>query len=128
MLKRLIKTCSVLILLNVASHAYGQKATEIFIPVGGSPGLSGKYTSIGKIDTVHSEEQTFYMSDSTRSYSIKITDSTKVWLDRSKLQLTNRKGSFEDIKPGLLVEVKYFDNKRDGVAEWIKVQLKQAQQ
>lgn len=54
---------------------------------------------------------------------MQITDTTQVWLDRSRLKLRNKKGTMEDIKPGLLVEVKYLDNKRDGVVEWVKVQL-----
>jgi hypothetical protein len=104
---------------------HGQKATEIFIPLGKSPGLSGKYTTIGKIDTVNAQDQTITMTDSSGSYTIKITERTKIWLDKSKLELTNVQGTFADLRKGLLAEVKYEDNARKdkGTAEWIKIQM-----
>jgi len=128
MFNYLMKVFTLMILLGGIQHTYGQKATEIFIPVGESPGLSGKYTIIGTVDSVKSQERSFVVSDSTGSYSMKITDTTQVWLDRSKLQLRNKKGSIEDIEPGLLVEVKYIGNKSDGLLEWVKVQLKEQKQ
>jgi hypothetical protein len=63
------------------------------------------------------------MSDSAGTYNVKITDDPQVWLDRSKLELSNKKGSFRDIVQGSLIEVKYRDNNRAGVVEWIKIQV-----
>jgi hypothetical protein len=105
--------------------AYAQKATEIFIPVGKSPGLSGKHTSIGKITAIDTLNRTITVADSARSHDVKITERTKIWLDRSKLKLTNQKGAFTDLRKGLLVEVKYEVNqlKDKSPAEWIKVQI-----
>ena len=104
---------------------YGQKATEIFIPVGKSPGLSGKYTSIGKITAIDTLNRTITVADSSESYNVKITERTQIWLDKSKLRLTNQKGAFTDLRKDLLVEVKYENNLRKdkGSAEWIKVQI-----
>ncbi len=103
---------------------YGQKAAEIFIPVGQSPGLSGKYTSIGKITVIDVREQTIAVADSAGSDTVKITERTQIWLDKSKLKLTNQKGAFADFRKELLVEVKYEDNQRqDKRAAWIKVQI-----
>lgn len=127
MLNYLIRIAATILLLGFVQTAYGQKATEIFVPVGGSPGLSGKYTTMGKVDTVNAQDRTIVMSDSAGSYNIKITDSTKVWLDRSKLKSSNKTGSFADIKKGMLVEVKYEGHKPDGAVEWIKVQLTEQQ-
>lgn len=106
-------------------YVYGQKATEIFIPVGQSPGLSGKYTSIGKITAIDVLNQTIAVADSLRIYYVRITGRAKIWLDKSKLGLTNQTGAFTDLRKGLLVEVKYEDNQRKdkGSAEWIKVQI-----
>lgn len=105
--------------------AHGQKATEIFIPLGKSPGLSGKYTITGKIDAVNAQDHTITMTDSSRAYTVKLTDRTKIWLDRSKIRLTNQKGTFADLRKELLVEVKYEGKERKdgGNAEWIKVQI-----
>jgi hypothetical protein len=125
MLKRLAGIGVTIILLVGAPCVHGQKATEIFIPLGKSPGLSGKYTTIGKIDTVNAKDQTIAMTDSSGSYTIKITERTKIWLDNSKLKSTNRKGTFADLRKGLLAEVKYEDSARKdkGTAEWIKIQI-----
>lgn len=125
MWKHFIKIGVTITLLLGVPHAHGQKATEIFIPLGKSPGLSGKYTTIGKIDTVNAQDQTITMTDSSGSYTIKIIGRTQIWLDNSKLKATNQKGSFADLRQGLLVEVKY-DNvaqKDKGTAEWIKIQI-----
>ncbi len=125
MLKLLARIGITLTLLVGVPCVHGQKATEIFIPIGKSPGLSGKYTTIGKIDTVNAQDQTITMTDSSGSYTIKITDRTQIWLDNSKLKSTNRKGAFTDLQKGLLAEVKYEDSARKdkGTAEWIKIQM-----
>ncbi len=125
MLKLLTRIGVTLILLVAVPCVHGQKATEIFIPLGKSPGLSGKYTTIGKIDTVNAQDQTITMTDSSGSYTIKITERTKIWLDKSKLKSTNQKGTFADLRKGLLAEVKYEDSTRKdkGTAEWIKIQI-----
>jgi hypothetical protein len=111
----------------VTPNVYGQKATEIFIPVGKSPGLSGKYTSIGKITAIDTLNRTITVADSSESYNVKITERTQIWLDKSKLKLTNQKGAFADLRKELLVEVKYEENQRQdkSSAEWIKVQINQ---
>src|SRR5437870_6073785 len=83
-----------------------QEMTERYIPVGQSPGLSGKYTVIGKIQTTNARDQTVAIVGTTRSWSAKVTEKTKIWLDRSKLRLTNLKGTFSDLRPGATVEVK----------------------
>ncbi len=123
MLNYLIRIAATILLLGFVQTAYGQKATEIFVPVGGSPGLSGKYTTMGKVDTVNAQDRTIVMSDSAGSYTIKIADTTRIWLDRSKLKSRNKTGSFEAIKEGMVIEVKYQRDKPDSAVEWIKVQM-----
>ena len=100
--------------------------TERYIPVGQSPGLSGKYTLIGKVQTIDARDRTVAIAGSTGTSSAKITERTRIWLDRSKLRLTNLKGAFSDLRPGLTVEVKLEGHRRgasSGPAEWIKVQV-----
>ncbi|NIO03157.1 MAG: hypothetical protein GTN74_00690 [Proteobacteria bacterium] len=111
--------------LGGVSSAHCQKMTEIFIPIGQSPGLSGKYSIIGKIETVNSQGQTITIVDPSGSHIARITERTKIWLDKSKLGLSNQKGSFADLRKGLTVEVNYEkpSGKEGAEAEWIKVEI-----
>jgi hypothetical protein len=113
------------VLWGSSPNALGQKATEMFIPLGQSPGLSSKYTVIGTIETVDARNRTIIIAGPSETWSAQITDQTKIWLDRSKLRLTNQKGTFADLRKGRLVEVKYEDANRKGKspAGWIKVQV-----
>jgi hypothetical protein len=110
--------------LGGAASAHGQEATEMFIPIGQSPGLSGKVTVIGTLDAIDAGKRTITIVDGGATWSAEITDRTEVWLDRSKLRLPNQKGTFADLKKGLPVEVKYEDAARRGMgpARWVKVQ------
>jgi hypothetical protein len=123
MLNYLMRIVATIFVIGIIQTTYGQKATEIFIPVGQSPGLSGKYTTLGTVNAVNEEEKTIIMSDSVETYTIKISDETMIWLDQSLLKLKNKTGSFESIKEGMLVEVKYLHNKPESAVEWIKVQI-----
>ncbi|NIR49418.1 hypothetical protein GWO43_13005 [candidate division KSB1 bacterium] len=114
-----------IVLFLIGSQAYAQKATERFIPIGESPGLSGKHTVIGTVDEVNKQTQTITVSDSSGSFTAKITDETRIWLDRSHLKLTNKMGAFTDIQMGRLIEVKSVGEEREGIAEWIKVRMNQ---
>jgi hypothetical protein len=115
----------ILLLAAVLPHAYGEKSTEIFIPIGLSPGLSGKYTQVGKIDRVDMENEILTIRDPAGVYSVRVTNRTEIWLDKSKVKLSNLKGTLADCRKGLLVEVKFEDNLRERPAEWIKVQVDQ---
>jgi hypothetical protein len=107
--------------------AHGQKATEMFIPIGQSPGLSNTISAIGTIAAIDPRGQTIAITGPSGSWSATITGRTKIWLDKSTVRLPNQKGSFADLKQGLLVEVKYEDpegrSRAKGPAEWIKVQI-----
>lgn len=100
-----------------------QRATEVYIPLGKSPGLSGKYCTMGKVETVNAATAVMTIKQGTEMKTCKITAGTEIYLDNSKRKLPNKKGSVADIKQGLMVEVKYKDNKPDGLIEWVKVQF-----
>ena len=106
-------------------YAHGQRATEIFIPLGQSPGLSGKVTVMGKIEAIQTKDRTIAIAGPSGSLTAKVTDRTKIWLDRSKLRLTNQTGTFADLKKDFVVEVMYEGAERSGKApaDWIKVQI-----
>jgi hypothetical protein len=106
-------------------YAHSQKTTEMFIPLGQSPGLSGKITVIGTIEAVDAQNQTIVVAGSSEKWSAEVTKGTRIWLDRSKLGLSNQYGTFADLQAGRLVEVKYEGTERrsEGPAAWIKVQV-----
>lgn len=104
---------------------YGQEATEIYIPIGASPGVSSIASIIGKVAAVDEPNKTLSVTDSTGTYTIAITDETHIWLDRSKVQQANQTGSVSDLEPGLTVEVKHKEPARSSsvTADWIKVEI-----
>lgn len=110
-------------LLGSLSHAHGQKSTERYIPIGQSPGLSYKHTYIGPIDSVNLDERRMTMKTDSGMHSIRITDRTRIWLDRSEQKKTNLTGGPADCKPGRIVEVKFMDPETREVADWIKVKV-----
>jgi hypothetical protein len=116
-------------LLGSAPAPSAQEMTEQYIPIGQSPGLSGKYTVIGKLQSVNAQEQTCTVAGTTGALNVKITARTKIWLDRSKLQQPNLQGTLADLRPGATVEVKPEGHLRgvsSGPAEWIKVDVASA--
>jgi hypothetical protein len=110
-------------LFLITHDMYAQKETEVFIPLGKSPGVSGKYSIIGRVETVNAADSTITIRQDAGIKTIKITAETEIYLDKSKLKLTNKKCSFADCKPGLMAEAKYINNKPDSLIEWLKVQL-----
>ena len=108
----------------VAMDATAQQATEIYTPIGESPGLSDKVTVIGTIESVDEAGHEITIASDAERWTAEITDETHIWLDRSKVQKPNEYGAFTDLKPERRVELLYVGRQRghDGPAEWIKVQ------
>ena len=126
---RIVMVMLTLVLLGSTQAAYAQKATEIFIPIGKSPGLSSKRTMIGRIDCV--EDRLLMIRGVDRRRHARLTDDTQIWLDRSPLRQTNVYGLPDDCERGRFCEVKFTDNDpgdRDnpGTIEWIKIQIDEA--
>lgn len=107
------------------SAAFAQRATEIFIPIGESPGLSGKYSAIGKIVSYDATSRTLEVRDNDGGHTAKLTDDTEIWLDRSQIEETNSVGSPADLQQNRLCEIKhvYDGDTRKEEAEWIKIQI-----
>ena len=104
-------------LLWAPAAVEGQMMTEQFIPIGQSPGLSGNYSDIGRIEAVDTAARRITLA----GRSIAVTPRTRIWLDRSALEQTNVRGRFADLRRGLRAEVKYEDETRRETAAWIKV-------
>ena len=103
--------------------AFAEKTTELYVPIGKSPGLSHKFTLVGRIVEVNSQEQTLSVTGVSGTYTVHTTEYTLIYLDKSRLRQPNRYGSFSDFKAGMLVEVRYEAGKKHRPAEWIKLQI-----
>ena len=100
-----------------------QKATEMFIPLGQSAGLSGKHTMVARVQAVNPGERSLTCVQDGTVQIVRLGARTPVWVDRSKIQQQNSAGTLADVTPGALVEVKFQKNNRaTGEAEWVKVQ------
>lgn len=116
----------VAIALALSAYAiHAQQASEIFIPIGKSPGISEIRTIIGTIEKVDAQKQSFTISNASGTFSVKISADTQIWRDNSKLEKTNQIGSGVDCQPGRSAEVKYTEAERAQTvtAEWIKVEM-----
>lgn len=110
-------------LVLMATHAHGQKQTEIYIPIGQSPGVSHTQTYIGPITKLDSSAASLTVDSDGSAHVVTITDKTRIWLDRSKQKLSNKVGQMSDLQIGRTVEVKYDGSTQRAAAEWIKVEI-----
>lgn len=118
--RRLFARCA-LALLAAPLIARAQKATEQFIPIGQSPGLSGRATVIGTVEAVDAAARTMTVNAGATSYRCALTDRTRIWIDRSAQRLSATTGRLADLQKGRRVEVKFTDATRK-TAEWVKVE------
>ena len=112
-----------LVVLCAGAPAHAQRSTEQFIPIGMSPGVSNKYTSVGTVDSLVMQQRMVTVREPSVRRTVKITEKTWIWLDRSKLKLPNLRGRLADLQRGRRVEVKYTDPETRLIAEWVKVEI-----
>lgn len=123
MLNRYLRLAIVIVVLGGALEASGQQATEMFIPIGQSPGLSNKESVIGTLESVDQGKQMVTISNSSGTQTVGITDRTMIWLDRSEQKQPNQDGAINDLQKGRKIELKVRKGEPKAVAEWIKVQV-----
>ena len=114
----------VAVLVCNGSSAHGQRATERFIPLGQSPGVSGKLTTIGTLVAVDPEKRRIRIAGPAGPADVTLQESTRIWIDRHELGLPTLTGSLQDLREGLMAEVKYADPDTRQVAEWVKLQMR----
>ncbi len=100
------------------SLACAQQATEIYIPIGKSPGISGTDSVIGSISSVDHNEYRMTIAADGETTAVTMTSSTRYYIDRHKHKKRNVTGNFEDCETGRRVEVLIDD---DGNAVWVKI-------
>ena len=116
-----------LLLISLAAVAMcvapagAQLMTEKFIPIGQSPGISGKYSVIGTIVEVDRATHTMSVEHAGGVKVVRVTDATHIWLDRSKRRRQNTTGAYEDCEVGRSVEVMHLRDD-ESTAAWIKIE------
>ena len=106
-----------------SAPAFAQKATEMYVPIGQSAGLSGKHTMMARVQSVDASARSITLVQDNATQTVKLGAKMPLWIDRSKQQQSNSAGTLADIRPGMLAEVKFVNNNRAaGEAEWVKVQ------
>lgn len=103
------------------SFAHGQRQTERFIPIGQSPGASGKTTRIGTVQGVDAGARSFALATPEGATTVHAPAGTPIWLDRSRSRRQALNGGFEDLRAGRRVEAGYADTGRAGPVLWIKI-------
>jgi hypothetical protein len=117
-------SAALLVALVCGAAAAGPRASERFTPIGESPGVSGKLTTIGTIAAIERERGRIRIAGAEEGpITVAITRATKIWLDRSALGKKPATGSFPDCRVGHTVEVKYTDPGARSVAEWVKLRV-----
>ena len=112
-----------IIIFGFLAPALAEKTTELYLPIGKSPGLSDKYNLIGTVAGVNPQDQTLTVTGASGTYTVDTTEYTLIFLDKSKLRQPNRYGTFSDFKKGMMVEVRFEAGKQHRPAEWIKLQI-----
>jgi hypothetical protein len=120
-------SCGLTVMVAVCllvTEADAQKATEMLIPVGQSPGVSGISSVIGTIASCEQASGIVTISTEKEQHTARLTDETKIWLDRSAVKKGGAVGSRSACQKGRRSEVKYvYEGKtRSARAEWIKIQ------
>lgn len=118
------KIAMLLMLLFTAFPATGvaHEMTEKYIPVGQYTSVRGPDTHHGQIASTDAGQQTVTITTDTGDHTYAVTESTRIWVDRSLRKEPNLDGSLEDIRPGLKAEIRTAHS-NPKQAYWIKVQL-----
>lgn len=98
--------------------ATAQRATEVYIPIGESPGVSGSESVIGTIADIEYEQHSMQVSSGGKFHTVHIAPDTRFYLDRSGDKERSVTGSFADCREGRRIEAWVND---DGDAIWIKI-------
>lgn len=110
-------------LMLLGSCLFAQEMTERHIPVGAYPYLKSDYLTAGTITNVDSGAKTLTLDVDGSERSFSLTESTKIWLDRSHFGQSTLDGELSELAAGLKAEVRSFGPSRPNLAYWVKVQV-----
>ncbi len=115
----IIRTILILGITFSSTLTLAQALTEQFIPIGFYRATDG--TTIGNVRKIDEGKNTLTVGAVKGTSTFRITNETRIWLDRSSTGQTNLNGKVNDIKPGARVEVR--PSKKRGTARWVKVRV-----
>jgi hypothetical protein len=124
--KLILATALVANALLGVTLAASQEATEVFIPIGQSPGVSKRQSVMGTVDSVDEKGRSLQIATPSGPVTVVVAEKTRIFRDQSQLKLRNEVGTFADIRKGRTVEVKLVPGEGKRTAEWIKVQITEA--
>jgi len=105
----------------------GHMATERYIPIGRSPGVSNKLSYIGAIQVYDPARRMVTVNGEGDPITVSITERTRIWLDLSKIKKSNRVGETSALQVGRRTEVKFENADIRKFADWIKVEILQSE-
>lgn len=112
-----------LLLMGIIVAVNGQQSTEQYIPIGSSPGVSGEYSYLGEIVEVDMVNRMLTVEDADGRHTLRLTDATRIWLDRSRRNRSNLEGSYADCEVGRRVEIMHTHDDPT-IAAWIKIEAR----
>lgn len=118
-MKRIATIFLATLFLIVGNTALSQQATEVYIPIGKSPGVSGRDSVIGSISSVDHERYRMTISVAGEMRIVKMSKATRYYVDKTRTRKQNKTSSFEDCEVGQRIEA-YVDD--DGNAVWVKIE------
>lgn len=104
----------------VAMSAAGHQETELYIPIGQSPGISHVKSWIGEIRALDAKQNGFQMLVGDSSKYVAFDKATRIYLQYATPGQANRQGKAADCRAGRKAEV-YQDEA--GTLRWVKVQM-----
>ena len=118
-MKRTTTIFLAMLFLIISNTALPQQATEVYIPIGKSPGVSGRDSIVGSISSVDHARYRMTVSVSGETKMVKMSPVTRYYVDKTRARKQNKTGSFEDCEVGQRIEA-YVDE--DGNAVWVKIE------
>ena len=116
-----------LLAIGCFTGAYAQKATEVYIPIGQSPGISGNSSVIGTVESIDIANSTITVLYDNKRYTGTIDTESFVYLDRSKYRKKNTIGDLTDCKAGSNCEMtyQYKEGQQTDIVKWLKVEVEE---
>ena len=111
------------LMLGASAPADAQQATERYIPIGASPGVSGEYSYTGEIVAVDMSSRTITVEDEEGRRIMRVNEDTRIWLDRSQRRRPALVGDYADCEVGRRVEIMHRPDD-PMVAAWIKIETR----
>ena len=113
------RTITIALGLLISAVAFSHPATERYIPIGESPGVSNVKSYVGTILSVRTTANGFTISVEDGEKLIEVTEETKIYLDTGRGK-SNRIGTEEDCQVGRKIEVYLHE---DGTVHWVKIRV-----